>query len=101
MPAHRGQLPDSLAAASGELGSDLISPKVGFVPQLLRDRNPHRAPACPVDCGFSAAVLNLASNPRVCAFLALDSCVRTEFAAYQISRGADSAQIERLHARLR
>src|SRR6266481_6643690 len=73
MPAHRGQLPDSLAAASGEPGSDLISPKVGFVPQLLRDRNPQRAPACPVDCGFSAAVLNLASDPKVCAFLALDS----------------------------
>src|SRR5207248_7723163 len=101
MPAHRGQLPDSLAAASGELGSDLISPKVGFVTQLLRDRNPQRAPACPVDCGFSVAVLNLASDSKVCAFLVLDFCVRTEFAAYQISRGAASAPIERLHARQR
>src|SRR6266566_4402728 len=101
MPAHRGQLPDSLAAASGELGSDLISPKVGFVPQLLRDRNPQRAPACPVDCGFSVAVLNPASDPKVCAFLALDFCIRTEFAACQISPLQAQRRYKRLHARLR
>src|SRR6266700_1840089 len=101
MPARRGSCPTVWRLPPVSLPVTSFSPTVDFVPRLLRDRNPQQAPACPVDCGFSAAVLNLASNPRVCAFLALDSCVRTEFAAYQISRGADSAQVERLHARLR